>query len=70
MERMAMEANMNMLTQMLSVCKEKTMKRSHTSKQLSDAEKQAFSNCLSKFADCPNVVMMEMQAMGQQQGGF
>lgn len=66
---MAMEANMNMLTQMLSVCKEKTMKRSHTGKTLSDAEKQAFSNCLSKFSECPNVVMMEMQAMGQAQGG-
>ena len=57
MERMAMEANMNMLTQMLSVCKEKTMKRSHTAKQLSEAEKQAFANCLSKFSECPNVVM-------------
>ena len=42
MEKVAMEAQVVMTTQMVQVCKEKTMKRTHNSDQLSDAEKTAF----------------------------
>ena len=37
-----MEAQVVMTTQMVQVCKEKTLKRSHGSDQLSAAEKTAF----------------------------
>ena len=33
MEQLAMDANMNMLTGMLSTCKNKTMKLNHSSKE-------------------------------------
>ena len=57
MEQLAMDANMNMLTGMLSTCKNKTMKLDHRSSNISEAEKQAFQNCLQKFSEAPNIVM-------------
>ena len=52
-----MDANMNMLTGMLSTCKNKTMKLDHRSNNISEAEKVAFQNCLQKFSEAPNIVM-------------
>ena len=42
MERIAMEAQVMMTTQMVQVCKEKTMNKKHNSDQLSDGEKTQF----------------------------
>ena len=53
MEKMAIEAQVTMTTQMIQVCKEKTIKRQHTSDQLADAEKTAFQNCLMKYFEAP-----------------
>ena len=42
MERIAMEAQVMMTTQMVQVCKEKTMNKRHNTDQLSDGEKSQF----------------------------
>ena len=71
MERVAMEAQVVMTTQMVQVCKEKTLKRSHGSDQLSAAEKTAFQNCVMKYFETPNHIMSSVNnAMGGQGGGF
>ena len=57
MERVAMEAQVTMTTQMISICKEKTLSRSHNSDSLSQAEQTAFQNCLMKYFETPNHIM-------------
>jgi len=42
MERVAMEAQVMMTTQMVAVCKQKTLSVKHSSDQLSEGEKTAF----------------------------
>jgi hypothetical protein len=42
MDRIAMEAQAKMTTQMVAICKERTLKKNHSTDQLSDAEKQQF----------------------------
>lgn len=42
MERAAVEANIALMSKMLSVCREKTIKKTHTSEVLSADEKKAF----------------------------
>ena len=69
MERIAMEAQVVMTTQMVQVCKEKTMKKQHTSDQLSDAEKTAFQNCVMKYFETPNHIMSSVNQQ-MQGGGF
>jgi len=68
MEKVAMEAQVVMTTQMVQVCKEKTLKRTHNSDQLTDAEKTAFQNCVMKYFETPNHIMSTVQ--GQMQGGM
>lgn len=46
MDRIAMEAQSKMTTQMVAICKERTLKKSHTTDQLSEVEKTQFMNCL------------------------
>jgi hypothetical protein len=67
MERIAMEAQVVMTTQMVQVCKEKTLKKNHNSDQLSDAEKTAFQNCVMKYFEAPNHIMSSVNS--QMQGG-
>ena len=69
MERLAMEAQVQMTTNMLQVCREKTLRKAHGSDQLSADEKDAFQNCVAKFFQTPQHVMQTMQQQ-QQQGGF
>lgn len=57
MERIAMEAQVTMTTQMVQVCKEKTMNKKHNTDQLSEGEKSAFSNCIMKYFEAPNHIM-------------
>ena len=66
MERIAMESNEMMLSGMLQVCREKTMRKSHSSDQLGADEKKQFYNCVIKFFETPNIVMAQMQQMGPQ----
>lgn len=71
MERIAMEAQVAMTTQMVSVCKEKTLSSKHSSDQLTDAEKGAFQNCIMKYFETPNHIMGAVnQAQGGMGGGF
>lgn len=66
MERIAMEAQVSMTTQMVSVCKQKTLSTKHTSEQLAAGEKSAFQNCVMKYFETPNHIMGAMQGqMGQ-----
>jgi|TARA_B110001450_G_scaffold240948_1_gene250055 hypothetical protein len=70
MERIALEAQINMTTQMTAICREKTLKPNHNSEQLSDAERTAFSNCIQKYFETPNHIMSSVnQQMGAGGGG-
>ena len=42
MDRVAMEAQLTMTTNMIEVCKSKTLQKSHGTDKLSEAEKLAF----------------------------
>lgn len=66
MERLAMEGNAEMLATMMSICREKTLKKSHTSDQLSADEKKQFGNCIMKFFESPNHILSSINAMGNQ----
>ena len=65
-QRIQMEGNAEMVSNMMRVCREKTLKKSHSSEQLSDAEKTQFNNCIMKFFEAPNHIMSAMQGMGNQ----
>ena len=66
MDRIAAEGNAEMLTSMLTLCREKTLKKTHSSDQLSADEKKQFYNCITKFFETPNHVMSAFSAMGNQ----
>lgn len=59
-QRIQMEGNADMVSNMMRVCREKTLKKSHSSDQLSDAEKTQFNNCIMKFFEAPNHIMSAM----------
>lgn len=63
-ERAAAEANIAMMTKMLSVCREKTISKKHNSDALSSSEKRDFQNCILKFFETPNHVMTALQGAG------
>ena len=62
-ERIAMEGNAELVHTMMSVCRERTMKRSHTSDSLSQTEQKEFQNCIMKYFETPNHIMSAMQSM-------
>ena len=51
---------LQMIESMMRHCKEKTLKRTHTSKDITASEKTAFENCLMKYNELPMIVMEEM----------
>jgi len=67
-ERMAMEANAEMMHMMMTVCRDRTLKKTHNGPELAAQEKTEFQNCLLKFFETPNHIMSAMQSM--QQGGM
>jgi len=67
MERAAAEAQINMMTKMLSICRDKTLKKNHSTDQLSADEKKTFQNCVLKFFETPNHVMSALNSMGGPQ---
>lgn len=67
MERVAMEAQVTMTTQMVALCREKTLSSKHNSGELTDGEKTAFQNCIMKYFETPNHIMAA--ANQQMQGG-
>jgi len=64
MDRAAAEANITLMSKMLSICRDKTIKKTHSSDTLSADEKKQFSNCLMKFFETPNHVMSGLNALG------
>ena len=66
-ERAAAEANIAMMTKMLSICREKTVSKRHTADALSSSEKRDFQNCILKFFETPNHVMTALQSAGGMQ---
>ena len=70
MERIAMEAQIAMTTQMTALCREKTLKPNHNTDQLSDAERTAFTNCIQKYFETPNHIMGEVNKQMGGGGGF
>ena len=67
MERIAMESNTEMISSMLSICRDMTISKSHTSNALSAKERTQFTNCLLKFFESPNHVMTAMAQADQMQ---
>jgi hypothetical protein len=67
MERIGQEANAEMMTAMLDICRSKTLQKSHAAEQLTAGEKTQFYNCIYKFFEAPNHIMSAMQNMQQQQ---
>lgn len=59
-QRIQMEGNADMVSNMMRVCREKTLKKSHSSDQLTDGEKTQFNNCIMKFFEAPNHIMSAM----------
>ena len=66
-ERIAMEGNAELVQTMMSVCRERTLKKTHTSGELSANEKKEFQNCILKYFETPNHIMSAMQSMGGMQ---
>lgn len=52
-----MEAQMQMTLQMITLCKSKCLKASHSAASLSDAESTAIQNCMKKYLEAPQIVM-------------
>ena len=66
-----MEAQVSMTTQMIEVCKEKTISKVHKSAELTQDEKAKFQNCILKYFETPNYIMSAMgQMSGEQPGQF
>ena len=64
MDRAAQEFNMQLMDQMMTTCKEKTIATKHSSNTLSASETTQFKNCLMKFFETPNHVMSALNQMG------
>ena len=62
-ERIAMEANAELMHMMMTTCRDRTIEKSHTSNTLSSTEATHFKNCLLKFFETPNHIMSAMQQM-------
>lgn len=52
-----MEMQVAAMSNLLAACREKALSRTHTTRELSAGEKQAYQNCLQKFGDVPAIVM-------------
>ena len=64
-ERIMMEAQGDMMQMMMTVCRNKTQKPSHSSADISADEKKQFTNCIMKFMETPMHLAPAMQG-GQQ----
>ena len=64
-QRLAVEQQADMMTAILQVCRDRTIKKTHTQDDLSAQEKKDFQNCLLKFFETPNHVASVMQRGAQ-----
>jgi len=69
MNRNELEAQMQMTTKMVEVCREKTLGKNHSSTQLTAAEQEQFKNCVIKFFQAPQYIVStvenQMRSAGQ-----
>ena len=63
-QAMMMEAQADMMHNMMTVCRAKTQKTTHSTGDLDANEKKAMENCLKKFMEAP---MHLQSAMAGQQ---
>ena len=61
-QKLAMETNFEMMAAILNTCREKTIKKSHSTETLTSDEKSQFNNCVVKFFEAPNYIMSAMQS--------
>jgi hypothetical protein len=66
MERIMMEAQSELIAGVMTTCRAKTI-RGHQSAQLSGEEQQAFSNCVMKFMESPQIIMSAVQGANPNQ---
>ena len=62
-KKLAMEGNAELVHTMMTVCRERTLKKTHSGAELSASEKQEFQNCILKYFETPNHIMSAMQGM-------
>ena len=55
-----MEGNAELVHTMMTVCRERTLKKTHNSAELSSTEKTEFQNCILKYFETPNHIMSAM----------
>jgi hypothetical protein len=67
MERIMMEAQSEMISGVMSVCRDKTLNHAHSQNALSASEQQQFQNCVLKFMESPQVIMSAVQTMNPNQ---
>jgi hypothetical protein len=60
-EQIMMEAQADMMQLMMSICRNKTQKSSHTSPNISEDERKQFTNCVMKFMETPMHMQKSMQ---------
>ena len=64
MQQAEIEMQATMMSTVMQICTEKTLKKSHTSNQLSDEERTQYANCVLKALEAPGHIMSAAQ-MGQ-----
>ena len=57
MERIMMEAQSEMISGVMHVCRDKTLNKSHNAASLTQTEQTQFTNCVLKFMESPNIIM-------------
>ncbi len=57
MQNAEIEMQASLMQTVMSLCTEKTLKRSHTSNQLSSDEKTQYTNCVLKALEAPGHIM-------------
>ena len=62
MERIMMEAQSEMISGVMHVCRDKTLNKAHNAASLSQTEQTQFTNCVLKFMESPNIIMSSAQS--------
>ena len=60
-EQLMFEMQADMMQMMMSICRNKTQKTTHSTASISDDEKRQFTNCFMKFMETPQVMQKALQ---------
>ncbi len=61
-EQMMMEMQADMMQMMMTVCRNKTQKTTHSQASITDDERKQFTNCVMKFMEAPMHLQQAMSA--------